>query len=40
MKKLGLPSTVRASFYLYNTEDDIAALTTSLRRIVQFFGGA
>jgi cysteine desulfurase/selenocysteine lyase len=39
MKKLGLPSTVRASFYLYNTEEDIAVLTASLRRILKFFGG-
>ena len=38
MKKLGLPSTVRASFYLYNTESDLTALTTSLRRIQKFFG--
>jgi cysteine desulfurase/selenocysteine lyase len=40
MKKLGLPSTVRASFYLYNTEAELTALTTSLRRIVKFFGSA
>ncbi len=39
MRKLGLPSTVRASFYLYNTEADITALATSLRRIQKFFGG-
>jgi len=39
MKKLGLPSSVRASFYVYNTEEEITALTASLRRISKFFGG-
>jgi cysteine desulfurase/selenocysteine lyase len=39
MRKLGLPSTVRASFYLYNTAEDITALTTSLQRIIKFFSG-
>ncbi len=39
MRKLGLPSTVRASFYVYNTEADITALVTSLRRIQKFFAG-
>ena len=39
MRKLGLPSSVRASFYMYNTEADIATLVTSLRRIVKFFAG-
>ena len=38
MKKLGLPSTARASFYLYNTEEEIAALAATLRKIVKFFG--
>ncbi len=37
MKKLGLPSTARASFYLYNTEDDVAALVAALRKVVRFF---
>ncbi len=40
MRKLGLPSTVRASFYLYNTEAEIVTLAASLRRIQKFFGGA
>ena len=39
MKKLGLPSSVRASFYVYNTDEEIIALTASLRRIIKFFGG-
>jgi cysteine desulfurase/selenocysteine lyase len=37
MKKLGLNSTSRASFYFYNTEDDIERLITSLKRIQKFF---
>lgn len=37
MKKLGLPSTARASFYLYNTEADVAAFAASLRKVVKFF---
>lgn len=38
MRKLGLPSTTRASFYLYNTPEDVDALVTSMRRILKFFG--
>lgn len=38
MKKLGLNSTSRASFYLYNTEDEIERLIRSLQRIQKFFG--
>jgi len=38
MKKLGLPSTTRASFYVYNTPDEIEALITCLRKILKFFG--
>ena len=37
MKKLGLPSTARASFYLYNTEDEVAAFAAALRKVVKFF---
>jgi cysteine desulfurase/selenocysteine lyase len=40
MKKLGLPSTVRASFYVYNIPDEVDRLVVSLRRIAKFFGGA
>ena len=39
MRKLGLPSTARASFYLYNTRDEIDVLAASLRRIQKFFAG-
>ena len=38
MKKLGLPSSVRASFYVYNTPEEIDQLLASLRKIVAFFG--
>lgn len=38
MRHLGLTSTTRASFYLYNTEQEIDVLVTSLRRILKFFG--
>lgn len=39
MKKLGLPSTTRASFYVYNTAADVEVLVTSLRKILKFFSG-
>jgi cysteine desulfurase / selenocysteine lyase len=39
MRKLGLTSTTRASFYFYNTEQEIDVLVTSLRRIQKFFAG-
>lgn len=40
MKKLGLPSTTRASFYVYNTPEEIDVLVSSMRRILKFFGGS
>lgn len=40
MRKLGLPSTTRASFYVYNTPDEIDALVTCLRKILTFFAPA
>ena len=39
MRKLGLTSTTRASFYLYNTEEEIDRLVASLTRIQKFFIG-
>jgi len=39
MRKLGLTSTTRASFYVYNTPEEIDALVASLRRILKFFAG-
>ncbi len=38
MRKLGLTSTTRASFYVYNTAEEIDILVASLRRILKFFG--
>jgi cysteine desulfurase/selenocysteine lyase len=38
MKKLGLTSTTRASFYVYNTPAEVEALVSSLRKILKFFG--
>lgn len=38
MKKLGLPSTARASFYLYNTEQEVEAFAAAMRKVVKFFG--
>jgi cysteine desulfurase/selenocysteine lyase len=40
MKKLGLTSTTRASFYVYNTPEEIDALVASLRKILKFFGAS
>lgn len=39
MRKLGLTSTTRASFYIYNTPEEIDILVASMRRILKFFGG-
>jgi cysteine desulfurase/selenocysteine lyase len=39
MRKLGLTSTVRASFWLYNSPEEIDALIASLHRIIKFFAG-
>ena len=39
MRKLGLTSTTRASFYLYNTAAEIDVLVASLHRIQKFFIG-
>jgi cysteine desulfurase / selenocysteine lyase len=39
MRKLGLTSTVRASFYVYNEEREIDALISSMARTIKFFAG-
>ncbi len=39
MRKLGLSSTSRASFYLYNTEAEIERLVATLQKIQKFFAG-
>jgi cysteine desulfurase/selenocysteine lyase len=38
MEKMGWPATARASFYLYNTEDDIDALLQALEKAATVFG--
>ena len=37
MRILGVGSTVRASFYLYNSEDDVDKLITALDQAVSYF---
>src|SRR5882762_3901188 len=39
MRKLGVESTARASFYFYNTTDEIDRFVEVLRDIQKFFGG-
>jgi cysteine desulfurase/selenocysteine lyase len=38
MRKLGVPSTARASFYIYNTTEDVDRLVEVVREIQRFFG--
>jgi cysteine desulfurase/selenocysteine lyase len=40
MRKLGLTGTTRASFYVYNSEQEIDTLVASLRRTLKFFGAS
>jgi cysteine desulfurase / selenocysteine lyase len=37
MRRLGLPATARASFYVYNDESDVDALADALERASDFF---
>ena len=39
MRKLGLTGTARASFYVYNTPEEIDVLVASMRRTIKFFAG-
>ena len=39
MRKLGLTSTTRASFYVYNSAAEIDVLVASMRRTLKFFRG-
>ena len=36
-RRFSIPATTRASFYLYNDEDDVAALLAGTRRALEFF---
>ncbi len=38
MKRMGVPATARASFALYNTENDVDALVSSLQKARELFG--
>jgi cysteine desulfurase/selenocysteine lyase len=38
MRRLGVPATTRASFYLYNTASEVDALVDSLARAEEIFG--
>jgi cysteine desulfurase/selenocysteine lyase len=38
MNRLGVPATARASFGIYNDEDDVAALVRGLERVKRIFG--
>jgi len=40
MKKLGLTGTARASFYVYNTAEEVDILVASLARTIKFFNGS
>jgi cysteine desulfurase/selenocysteine lyase len=38
MQRFGVPATVRASFALYNTRDDVDALVTAMAKVREVFG--
>jgi cysteine desulfurase/selenocysteine lyase len=38
IRRLGVVATARASFYLYNTEEEVNALVEALVRVREFFG--
>ena len=38
MSRLGVPATARASFYIYNTEDEVDHLVDSLKEALRYFG--
>jgi cysteine desulfurase/selenocysteine lyase len=37
-RRFGVAATTRASFYIYNDEQDVAALIAGTRRALEFFG--
>lgn len=39
MRKLEVPSSTRASFYLYNTEEEVARLVSAVKEAIRFFRG-
>lgn len=40
MRRLEVPATNRASFYVYNTEEEVDALVEALKRVQEVFGNA
>ena len=38
MRRLNLPATARASFYVYNTEEDVDALVAGIHHAREVFG--
>ncbi len=38
MQHFGVPATSRASFYLYNTEDDVDRLREGIEKVIELFG--
>jgi cysteine desulfurase/selenocysteine lyase len=40
MQRLGVPATARASFYLYNTREEVDALVAALKKARVYFGDA
>lgn len=39
MRKFGIPATTRASFYIYNTKEDVDSLVSALRETEKVFAG-
>jgi cysteine desulfurase/selenocysteine lyase len=37
-RKLGVQASTRASFYLYNTHEEVTALADGIRQAQKFFG--
>ena len=40
LHRLGISSTVRASFYLYNTMEEAEGLVDALQHVLERFGGS
>jgi cysteine desulfurase/selenocysteine lyase len=38
MAKLNVPATARASFYIYNTREEVDALAEAIAEAARFFG--
>ena len=37
-ERYGIPATARASFYIYNTKQEVDALIGGLKKIAEYFG--